>query len=85
MKNFSVVLTYSGYDWDTDNAILSQLERRDRRLFGGSGFSFLDGGRDLCFDTSKKEIAQRLKKNLLKAANKHYIRAFVEIIDNSEG
>lgn len=78
-KIFNVVLTYRGFSHEIDDEILANLERRDRRLFGGTGFSFLDGGRDLVFDTYRKEIAERLQKNLRKAAKKCHIRAKVQI------
>lgn len=84
MKKFIVVLTYSGYSRDVDEEIFSNLERRDKRLFRGSGYSFLNGGRDLSFDTSKKEVAERLQNNLRKAVKKCKIRARVKIHSYSE-
>lgn len=79
MTKYLVVLTYRGYSNQLDKAILQSLERRDRRLFGGSGFSFLDGGRELCFDTFKKEIADRLTKNLQKSLKQNHVRGKVKV------
>lgn len=84
MKTFEVVVTYSGYDREKDNKILSSLERRDRRLFSGTGFNLLDGGRDLFFVTCKKEIAERLQKNLRNAVKKNRFRAKVSILHDHE-
>lgn len=80
----SVVLTYNGYDLAKDDMIISSLDRRDRRLFGGSGYDCFDGKRDLGFRTHKKEIAKRLQKNLRKALKKNKIRGKVEIFIDDE-
>jgi hypothetical protein len=78
-KIYNVVVSYRGFDPARDKNILSSLERRDRRLFGGSGFSFVDGSRDLSFDTYHKEIAKRLQTNLRNVLKKNKIRGRVEI------
>lgn len=80
----SVVLTYNGYDRAKDDMIMSSLDRRDRRLFGGSGYGCFDGKRDLGFYTHKKEIAERLQKNLRKALKKNKIRGKVQILSDED-
>lgn len=76
---YTVVCSYVGYSREIDDAILGELESRDRRLFGGSGFSSTDGRRELIFDTIKLEIAQRLQTNLRKAAKTAHYRVRVTI------
>lgn len=84
MKRFTVVVNMRGYNNERDDRLVDSLERRDRRLEGGRGFSFGDGSRDILFDTTKAEIAKRLVKNLRKALKANRIRGSVEIIDNEE-
>lgn len=84
MKRFTVIVNMRGYNNERDDRLVSSLERRDRRLEGGRGFSFFDGSRDILFDTTKAEIAKRLVKNLRKALKANRIRGSVEIVDNEE-
>lgn len=79
MKRFTVVVTMRGYDNEREDRLLRSLERRDRRLEGGRGFSFIDGSRDISFDTTKSEIAKRLQSNLRKALKENRIRGSVTI------
>ena len=79
MKTFNVVVNVRGFSRERDNLILSELERRDRRLFSGGGFSFFDGTRDLSFTTFKKDVAQRLQKNLRTVLKKIKTRGSVKI------
>lgn len=79
MKIFNVVVNVRGFSRERDDMILKSLERRDRRLFNGSGFSFFNGTRDLGFETYKKDIAERLQKNLRAALKKNKIRGSVKI------
>ena len=78
-KIYNVVVNIRGFNRERDNVILRSLERRDRRLFSGSGFSFVDGSRDLNFDTYNKEIAKRLQTNLRNVLKQNKIRGRVEI------
>lgn len=84
MKNFTVVLSMRNFDRERDELVVGSLERRDRRLFGGTGFSLFDGTRDLFFDTTKPEIALRLRSNIRKALKKLHIRGKVRIYKDEE-
>lgn len=84
MSQIAVFLKYKGYSSAKDDMIMSSLDRRDRRLFSGSGVCCWDGTRDLSFSTHKKEIAKRLQKNLRKALKENKIRGRVEIFIDDE-
>jgi hypothetical protein len=79
MKYFDVIVEFNGFNPARDQKILRSLERRDRRLFTGTGFSFFDDVRDLSFSTSKPEIAKRLQQNLRKILKNKHIRGSVRI------
>jgi hypothetical protein len=79
MKQFDVIVEFNGVDHVRDAKILRSLDRRDRRLFSGSGFSLFDDVRDLSFSTSRQEIAKRLQQNLRKILKNKHIRGSVRI------
>lgn len=79
MKTFDVIVEFNGVDHARDAKILRSLDRRDRRLFSGSGFSFFDDVRDLSFSTCRQEVAQRLQQNLRKVLKNKHIRGSVRI------
>jgi hypothetical protein len=78
-KIYNVTASYRGFSRERDDVILYSLDRRDQRLFGGTGFSFGDGWRDLFFDTYNEKIAKRLQTNLRKVLKQNKIRGRVEI------
>lgn len=83
MNQIDVIVEFVGFDPARDAKILRSLERRDRRLFTGSGFSLFDDVRDMSFSTCKPEIAKRLQTNLRKVLKNKHIRGSVRIwIDN---
>lgn len=79
MKWFDVIVEMHGADRERDEKILYSLERRDRRLLSGSGFSLFDDIRDISFTTCKPEIAERLKNNLRRVLKNKHIRGSVRI------
>lgn len=79
MKWFDVIVEFQGVDLARDEKVLQSLDRRDRRLFSGSGFSLFDDVRDLSFSTCKPEVAERLKNNLRKVLKNKHIRGSVRI------
>ena len=79
MKNFDVIVEFKGVDFDRDQKVLRSLDRRDRRLFAGSGFSLFDDVRDLSFSTAREEVAKRLQQNLRKVLKNKHIRGSVRI------
>ena len=79
MKWFDVIVEFQGADLARDEKVLQSLDRRDRRLFSGSGFSLFDDVRDLSFSTCKPEVAERLKNNLRKVLKNKHIRGSVRI------
>jgi len=79
MKNFDVIVEFKGIDLNRDEKILRSLDRRDRRLFAGSGFSLFDDVRDLSFSTAREEVAKRLQQNLRKILKNKHIRGSVRI------
>lgn len=79
MKQFDVIVEFNGVDHVRDAKVLRSLDRRDRRLFSGSGFSLFDDVRDLSFSTSRQEIAKRLQQNIRKVLKNKHIRGSVRI------
>ena len=79
MKWFDVIVEFHGADRERDEKVLYSLDRRDRRLLSGSGFSPFDDIRDISFTTCRPEIAERLKNNLRKVLKNKHIRGSVRI------
>lgn len=79
MKWFDVIVEFHGADRERDEKVLYSLDRRDRRLLSGSGFSLFDDIRDISFTTCRPEIAERLKNNLRKVLKNKHIRGSVRI------
>lgn len=79
MKWFDVIVEFRGADRERDEKVLYSLDRRDRRLLSGSGFSLFDDIRDISFTTCRPEIAERLKNNLRRVLKNKHIRGSVRI------
>ena len=74
----NIVVSYKGHDWDFDELVRKVAPRNN----GGSGYSFVDGRRDLsfCFKT-RAGFESSLKRFKVLARTKRSKSVKVEVYD----